>query len=46
MEAGDPKAVAMLEALYAENHDDKTVALHLKRLRNGETGTEVIMDDK
>jgi class 3 adenylate cyclase len=46
MEAADPKAAAMLEALYAENHDDKTVALHLKRLRNGETGTEVIMDDK
>jgi class 3 adenylate cyclase/CHASE2 domain-containing sensor protein len=46
MEARDPRAPELLEALYAEDHDDKTVALHLKRLRAGETGSEVIMDEK
>jgi class 3 adenylate cyclase/CHASE2 domain-containing sensor protein len=46
MEARDPRALDLLEALHAENRDDKAVALHLKRLKAGETGTEVIMDEK
>jgi adenylate cyclase len=46
LERGDPAAVKTLQALYAENPDDKTVALHLKNASSGLISTEIIMDEK
>jgi adenylate cyclase len=46
MEAGDEKALALLEQLHAERPDDVTCELHLELWREGKHGVEVVMDSK
>ena len=40
------EAPALFDALHAERPDDPCVALHLGRLRAGETGAFIVMDEK
>ena len=46
LEERSDEAVALFEALHAERPDDPCVALHLERLRAGEKGAFIVMDEK
>jgi adenylate cyclase len=46
LEASDPRAAELFEALHRESPDDACVAFHCRRLRVGETGTLIIMTEK
>ena len=42
----DPQALAAFEALADQHPDDPLVQLHLKRLRQGQQGDVIVMDEK
>lgn len=42
----NPEALQAFESLAAERPDDPLVALHLKRLRTGQTGDRIVMESK
>ncbi len=46
LEAGQPEAAELFEALYRERPDDPCVAFHYRRLAAGETGTLIVMTEK
>lgn len=46
MEAEDPGASAAFEALAADDPDDGLIAMHLKRLRAGENGRLIVLQEK
>jgi adenylate cyclase len=46
LEAGQPEAGELFEAMHREKPDDPCVAFHYRRLLAGETGTLIIMTEK
>lgn len=46
LEQHDPAALERFASLHGEEPADGCVAMHLERLRNGETGAELVMADK
>jgi adenylate cyclase len=44
LEAGDPGAVAAFAAHLGRQPEDQLTSFHLKRLLNGVTGTQIVMD--
>ncbi len=44
MEAGDPGAMAAFAAHVGKHADDQLASFHLKRLLNGASGTQIVMD--
>ena len=46
VERGAEDALALFEALYAENPYDGCVAVHVERLRAGARSTEIAMTEK
>jgi adenylate cyclase len=46
LEQQHPEALAAFEALASRYPDDGLVAVHLERLRRGETGDVIVLDRK
>ncbi len=46
LEAGDPEALAAFEKLAGENPEDGLVAMHRDRLRRGESGRLIVLQEK
>ncbi len=46
LDSGDPGAASAFEALLAAASDDPLVRFHCERLRRGETGTRIVLEDK
>src|SRR5580704_11557806 len=44
LEAGDPGAMAAFAAHVGKHADDQLASFHLKRLLNGASGTQIVMD--
>jgi adenylate cyclase len=44
LEAGDPGAMAAFAAHVGKHPDDQLASFHLKRLLNGASGTQIVMD--
>jgi hypothetical protein len=46
LEQCSPAALALFAALHDEQPLDLCVAVHLERLRSGETGADIVMTEK
>jgi adenylate cyclase len=46
LESRDPRALELFAGLHDERPADPCVAMHLERLRSGDTGAELVMSDK
>ena len=44
LEAGDPGAMAAFAVHVGKHADDQLASFHLKRLLNGASGTQIVMD--